>query len=904
MNRFLTRFVLVIVIAASSVASFAQDVPHEKYKLPNGMTVILHEDHSLPTAAINLWYHVGSKDEPVRRSGFAHLFEHLMFMGTERVPGNQFDVLMETGGGSNNATTSSDRTNYFSSGPAQLLPTLLWLDADRLEDLGRTMDQEKLDKQRDVVRNERRQSYENRPYGKSELVIQEMMYPPGHPYHIPVIGTHEDLEAANVADVKDFFATNYVPNNASLCVTGDFDPAKIKPLIAGLFGTIPPGHEPPHAAAAPVKLDQVKRATMLDKVQLPMVAMCFHSPSSYQEGDAEMDLVAAVLTQGKTSRLYKRLIYDDKIAVDVSAYQDSNQLGSMFRVDVLAKPDADLAQIEKAVDEEIAKLVEKGPTPDELEQRKATIELTMLEGLQQIEAKADQLNEYEYYWGEPNSFKRDLDRYRNATVEKVQRWAKNVLTPNARVVMRVLPEMPERESTPRDEKPSSLAAGPFKLPAPELSKLANGVPVLIWKKSELPLVEILVNFRTGGILSDNTTAGLVYLTASMLDEGAGDLNALQFGDKMQSLGAEFSASADHDSVQVTLTVLKRNFEPAAGLMADAIRKPRFDAPEWDRVKRLHLEELKEQDDQPTIVASRVATRMLFGDAHPYGRPVVGIPETVEKFSLDDIKTKYKALVRPELMSVLIAGDITPGEAKSALERMFGDWKAGEKPALPTAEFSVPKRQELQVVLFDRPESVQTVVQFIMPGPKFTDPQRVKYRLLNTILGGSFTSRLVQNLREEHGYTYGARSGFNMRPTTGYMTASSSVRADVTGESIQEFFNELKGIRGGDVSDEETEKARETLRTDVIQSFAGLGGILNEAATRLAAGLTFDTLNDDLKAIQATKTTDLNQLAKPAIPLENGLLILVGDKKTVLEEIKDLGLPKPIEVDVRGNRLGS
>jgi len=427
---------------------------------------------------------------------------------------------------------------------------------------------------------------------------------------------------------------------------------------------------------------------------------------------------------------------------------------------------------------------------------------------------------------------------------------------------------------------------------------------MIWKKSELPLVQVLLIFRKTGILSDNATSGLVFMTANMLDEGAGELNALQFGDKMQSLGAEFSTFADHESIRSSLTVLKRNFDAAAGLMADAIRRPRFDPPEWDRVKRLHLEELKEQEDQPGIVAPRVAARMLFGEKHAYGRPVVGIAETVEKFTLDDVRARYKAFVRPELATILIAGDLTAGEAKSALERHFGDWKAEPAPAPLSPDHAMPSRNELEVVLVDRPDAVQTVVQFIMPGPKYTTSSRAQYRLLDTILGGSFTSRLMQNLREQKGYTYGARSSFVMRPTTGFMTATASVRADVTGESIQEFLKELQGIRGGDVTDDEAGKARETLRTDTIQSFAGLGGVLAEAAERLSAGLPFESLNDDLAAMQSTAAKDLNQLAEQAIPLNKGVLVLVGDKKTVLEEIKELALPKPIEVNVRGDRVGS
>ena len=315
----------VITMASAQKLS----VPFEKYRLDNGFTVILHEDHRLPIAAVDLWYRVGAKDEPVKRSGFAHLFEHLMFMGTWRAPEGEFDQLMEKGGGANNATTSSDRTNYFSWGPANLLPTLLWLEADRLEHLGDAMNQKKLDLQREVVRNERRQSYENEPYGMAELEIDGLMYPEGHPYHIPVIGTHEDLVAATVDDVKGFFATWYVPNNCSLVVAGDFDPASTKKLIASLFGSLPKKPEPPHRDAAPVRLEKKKEKTLTDaNVQFPRVSMVWHSPKAMAPGDAECDIIGKILSDGIISRLQKRLIYDETLANSVMAFQQSQRLGS------------------------------------------------------------------------------------------------------------------------------------------------------------------------------------------------------------------------------------------------------------------------------------------------------------------------------------------------------------------------------------------------------------------------------------------------------------------------------------------------------------------------------------------------------------------------------------------------
>jgi zinc protease len=327
------------------------EVPHEQYVLGNGLAVILAPDHSLPRVEVNIWYRVGSKDEKPGRSGFAHLFEHLMFMGTARVP--SFDVPIEAGGGANNATTSADRTNYFDWGPAAMLETLLWLEADRLESLDEAMNDEKLITQREIVRNERRQNGENRPYGTADLLVNELLYPPGHPNQIDVIGKHEDLVAATVADVTDFFQRFYVPNNASLCVAGDFDPAVTKAAIERYFGDLPAGPEPPRVRVDPVVLDGERRVVLEDKIQFPRLSMVWHSPAYFHPGDAELDLVGDALSNGKASRLYKRLVVEDGSAVDVAAYQASSLLGSQFRVEVYAVPGADLAALEAAVDEEL-----------------------------------------------------------------------------------------------------------------------------------------------------------------------------------------------------------------------------------------------------------------------------------------------------------------------------------------------------------------------------------------------------------------------------------------------------------------------------------------------------------------------------------------------------------------------
>ena len=399
--------------------------------------------------------------------------------------------------------------------------------------------------------------------------------------------------------------------------------------------------------------------------------------------------------------------------------------------------------------------------------------------------------------------------------------------------------------------------------------------------------------RGGACLEDSAQAGRAFLTTQMLDAGAAGRGALEFGDALEQLGASFSARCSQEAINVEVSVLKRNFEKALGLYADAILRPRFDASEWDRVRTLHLQGLQRAEDQPTVVAARVGMRTFFGDAHPYGRPAEGTVSTVQDLSLESIQDCHKQLFNPDGAVFFIAGDLTVEEAKAALEKAFGGWKSAStaddanavagKPVFPS-----PANQSLKVVVVDKPGSVQTVIRFFMPGPTYKNSERVKLELLNTILGGSFTSRLNQNLREKHGFTYGAHSRFVMEPSAGYFTSGADVQTEHTGEALKEFLAEFSRLRKGDVSKEEASKSRETNRIARIQSFQGLSGILNTAAVLEQNGLLFSQLGDDLNAIGATAEAELNKLAGPAVPLEQAVLVLVGDKPSILEQLKNFG----------------
>ncbi len=904
----------------ASVSSEAYSIPCETYTLPNGLRVTLMEDHTLPRASVNTWYRVGARNEPPGRSGFAHLFEHLMFMGTKRVPGGDFDNLMEAGGGSNNASTSLDRTNYFSSGPSSLLPTLLWLDADRLEDMGLMMTQEKLDKQRDVVRNERRQTTENAPYGRAYEASYQLLYPAGHPYHNGVIGTHADLEAAQVDDVKNFFSTFYTAGNTALVVAGDFDSNAIKPLVAKLFGTLPPGNTAPQVKVPMPKLDRVLRATYLDKVQLPAVEFAFHSPGQLSEGDAEMDLIGLILSDGNGSRLYKRLVVQEGLAAEVSASQDSSALSSVFRVTVMTKPDADLARVEAIMEEELTRLINEGPTAAELEQRKTQIEVGKLTRLQSIEARADALNEYLYYFGfnagnpafnPADGLKRDLDRYRNATAESVKAWAKKVLTLDARLVGVVLPEEPERAASGRDERPADLPSAPFTPPTPVTISLSNGMEAMVFSRPGLPLVSMGILFTppAGSGWDPAEKAGRAATMARMLSEGTGGLDGAAFAAKMQSLGASFGAGADVEGFNVNLSVLKKNLDEAMGLAAGAVLAPRMNADDFARVKRLRIDGLRQENDEPRAVAPKVSARALFGGETAYGSPVGGSIASVESLTLADAVASHNEIVKSAKATIVLSGEITPDEARSLLEKHFGGrLPPGAEAPKGRAPVVAPKTDTggMRVLIVDRPGAVQTMVHLRAPGAGANDPRRAELNMLNTLLGGSFTSRLNNNLREVHGYTYGARTGFSMGPTVGSFTASSAVRADATGAALKEFMGELTRIGSGDISAEEAAKAGAVTMDNMVEPFGTIGGVTGVALNTVEDRLPWSSLAAEFARMKTVDQRALNAIAKTAVDLDHAVLVLVGDSTLIraqLEatpEVKHL-LDKAVEVTAEGEK---
>jgi len=801
-------------------------------------------------------------------------------MGTERVPTGAFDQIMEGGGGANNASTGFDRTNYFDWGPSSLLETLLWLEADRMEGLGKAMTQEKLDLQRMVVRNERREGYDNAPYGPSELLVFERMYPVDHPYHFHVIGSHEDLVAATVPDVVGFFDTYYRPNNATLVVAGDFDPAALKPTIQRLFGSIPAGGEPPRRSAPRAELLREERITVTDKVQLPRVTFVWHSPAFYAPGDAEMDLVAHALGNGESARLRRRLVREEQVAVDVAVFQYSQRLGSLFEIQVTAREGVPLERIESLVDEELAKVRADGFTRFEIQRGQVEIEKTTLSSLQSLREVADRLNHYDAYLGHPDSLARDLDRYRKATPESVAEAARRVLHPERRLVLRVVPPTPAEVENARDRRPEAADPRPFTPPSPEVHRLENGLEVWHLDRSGLPLLHARLIVPGGAATVPAGKAGLAPLVATLLTEGAGERDAIAFSDELDRLGATLSVGAASEDTTFDLEVLSRNAEPALGLLGDALLRPRFEDASFLRERGLLLEGLKAVADDPPALARHVSPVFYHPAEHPLSVPASGTPTTVAGLTPADVKGWHARHLAPAGARLLLVGDLRPAAARALVERVFGAWRTpAGAPAAPAALPPAPA-EGLRVLVVDRPGAAQTVVRFLAPGVAFGHPDRAALHALNTVLGGSFTSRLNTNLREDKGYTYGAGSRFDMLRAEGLFLASANVESAVTEGALREFLVEFDRIRAGGVTAEEAEKAVASRRYDSMEPFERLAGVADAFGPYAAHGLPPSALADDLAALDRVTPEGLDALAARHVLAPGGALVLVGDGELV------------------------
>ncbi|WP_043957604.1 pitrilysin family protein [Lysobacter sp. A03] len=811
--------------ARTAVKAAPVDIAYEQFTLPNGLRVIVHTDRKAPIVAVNVWYHVGSKDEPKGRTGFAHLFEHLMFNGSENHRGEYFDPFEMVGATDMNGTTNTDRTNYFQNVPTTALDTALWMESDRMGHLLGAIDQATLDEQRGVVQNEKRQG-ENQPYGQVWTKLNQSLYPVDHPYHHSVIGSMADLDAASLADVKNWFRAWYGPNNAVLVLAGDIDVATAKEKVARYFGDIPAG---PDMAQPPVDVAQRPASTrevLEDRVPQARIYRAWNVPPTATVEADQLGVLAQVLGGSSTSRLARRLVHADKLVDNVTAGLSESQLGSNFLVFATVKEGVDPKKVEAIIDEELQRLLAEGPDAAELAQAKTVVRAGFIRGVERIGGfggKADALASCTIYTGEPGCFRESM-----ATVAAVQpatlqalgrKWLGQgdhtlVVMPGERTPLAedpavepaplTLPAVDSRYSvSPSSVDRSTGVPLPDKFPElkfPELQRatLNNGTRVILAERHDIPVVQFSLMFDGGFKVDPSDKLGSSSFTMGMLDEGAGEYDALGFAARAEALGANLGAGAALDGASASLSALKENLDPSLALFSQMLRKPRFDQSEIDRVRASWIAGIKQEKARPNSAALRVLPPLLYGEGHPYAMPFSGsgTEDTIAALSRDDLLAYHQAWVRPETATLVVVGDTTLKEIVPMLNRHLGDWKGkGDVPApVDVPEVALPAAP--RVLLIDQPGAVQANIYVgeLVPSTKSDDA--TEFGFANTVLGGQFSSRLNMNLREDKHWAYGAYSfasnAIGQRPWLAY----SPVQIDKTAESIAEMKREINDYASG------------------------------------------------------------------------------------------------------------
>jgi len=888
----------VFLLLLAGTAAFAQsatvDIPYKKFVLDNGLTVIVHEDHKAPIVAINIWYHVGSKNEKPGKTGFAHLFEHLMFGGSENFHGRYIDAMEEVGATDLNGTTNNDRTNYFEDVPTSVVDYALFLESDRMGHLLGSFDQKTLDLQRGVVQNEKRQG-ENQPYGVVEQIVTENTYPAGHPYSWTVIGSMEDLNAASMSDVKQWFRTYYGPSNATLVVAGDIDFATAKAKVEKYFGDIPAGPPIGKQEVWVAKMTGTHRGTVQDRVPQARVYKVWNIPP-YGAADTDyLDLVADCLSEGKVSRLYKRLVYDDQIATDVRAEIDDREIGSQFDITGTARPGQDLNKVEKEIDEELARFLQTGPTPEELERVKTQYVARFVRGVDRIGGfggTSDVLARGQTYMGDPDFYMVQLHRVETATAEDLKTAAKRWLS-DGEYVLEVHPYpkyKTDSESVDRSKLPETGTPPELKLPKLERTTLSNGLKVILAERHEIPVANFWLQLDAGYAADQSATPGTASMTTSLLDGGTDKLSALEISNQEALLGEQLRAYSNLDTSTVFCSALKSHWDKSLDLYADVILHPSFPQADFLRLQKQRIAAIQREKVTPVPMALRVFPELLYGPGHAYGNPFTGsgTEASVSALTREDLVKFHNTWFKPNHATLIVVGDTTLGELTPKLERLLDGWKPGDIPKKNISTVEYPAKPV--VYILDRPGALQS---FILAGeiaPPRNNPDDIAIETMNNILGGNFGARINMNLREDKHWSYGASSFFWDARGQEPFIVFAPVQTDKTKESLEELSKELHGIVGNrppTAAELAKVQANETL------SLPGSRETINEVGSSIAEVVEFG-LPDDYYAtyashVRALTVADMEAAAKKVVQPDHLIWVVVGDRAKIEAGVRELNI---------------
>ncbi len=908
-------------------------IPYEKYQLANGLYVVLHEDKSDPIVHVDVTYHVGSAREEIGKSGFAHFFEHMMFQGSDNVADEEHFKVVSEAGGTLNGTTNRDRTNYFETLPKNQLEVALWLEADRMGFLLDAVTQKKFEIQRATVKNERGQNYDNRPYGLAQEKISTAVYPYGHPYSWLTIGYIEDLNRVEVQDLKNFFLRWYGPNNATLTVGGDFDGKAALGMIEKYFAPIPRGPEVKNMKLPMPVLDKDRYLSMEDKVRFPMLLMQFPSVANYHPDEAPLDVLADILGGGETSLFYKNFVKSQK-ALGANVFNPCSELAGEFTVQVIAYPNKGLKDILSEVRSTFEEFEKAGVSDDQVNRFITKYEAQLIDGFAEVSGKVSQLAAWQTFTGNPNRIQAEIARYKAVKKEDVIRVYNQYIKGKYAAILSVVPKgqldkiaAPDnfkvdesgykkpadeykglvynkaKDNFDRSKKPAAGANPVVNIPKFYKGAMANGLKYIGTQNSEIPKVAMLLSVKGGHRLSakDPKKAGIANLVADMMNESNKKYTTEQFAAELERLGAEISVSAGPDEMQIEISCLTRNLDKTLELAKERLMNPAFKDEDFARVQSQALEGIANQATQPTAIAGQVYNTILFGKNNIRSVPVSGTEETVGSITLDDVKKWYADNFSPAVANLVIVGDVS--EAQILPKLGFLKAWTGKKVEIP-AEPKAPKIEKTKIYLVDKDGAPQSEIRIGYVSMPY-DPTGEYYKagIMNFQLGGAFNSRININLREDKGWTYGARSGFQGTKVAGPFTASAGVKGQATDSSVVEFMKEMKKYRESGITAEELAFTKSSIGQSEARKYESAFQKAMFLERILEYNLPESFVAEQNKILSGITKAEIDRLAKAYLPVDNMAIVVVGDAEKIKPGLDKLGY-EVIEMDTQGNPLAN
>ena len=881
------------------------EIPYQKYVLDNGLTLLVHEDHKAPIAAVNIWYHVGSKNEDPGRTGFAHLFEHLMFNGSEHFNDDYFKALERVGATGINGTTGEDRTNYFQEVPRDALELALWMESDRMGHLLGSVTQERLDEQRGVVMNEKSQ-HDNQPYRIAYRLITQNTWPEGHPYSWEVIGSEKDLAAATLDDARSWFTRYYGAANAVLAVAGDVEAAKVFESVKRAFGDIPSGPPVCRHTAYVAKRAGTRRMRAQDRVPQSRLFKVWNIPPYGTPEGNRLSLAGELLSSGKSSRLYKRLVYDEQLATDVSASADLREIAGQFMIVATAKPGITLDRVERAIDEELSRFLKTGSTGEELQRVKTQFEANFVRGCERVGGfggKSDILASNFVLTGNPDYYKTVLEETRGATPQAIAKTAREWLS-DGQFVLELEPFPAYGVTTSRVDR-SVLPVPELKTEArfPEIRRtvLGNGLKVVFAERHETPLVQLSLIIDAGFAADASALPGTASLVAEMLDEGTRRRTALEIGRELESLGAQLGAGCNMDATVVSLNTLTRHLDKALDIYADVILDPVFPEADFLRLRKQRLAAIRREKSEPNGVAMRILPGLLYGKGHAYGNPFSGSGDeaSVSRLTRDDMARFYGTWVKPNNATLVVAGDTSLAELTPKIERLFAGWHPGPVPDKRVDRVVLPARPLIYLV--DRPSAPQAVVFAGSVAPPKTAADEYAFEAANAILGGTFTSRVNMNLREGKHWSYGVRTTLADARGPRAFFCVAPVQTDKAADAMRELDREFRGIAGGaPPTEREVKKAVTQLTLQLAGRWETLGAVAGSLEQTVRFGLPDNYFQTYADAMRALAQPAVAQAAARVVRADSLIWLVVGDRTKIGEKLRQLGWGAVTVLDPDGN----